>query len=470
MEQIKEIIYNICKHYDNINTIIIFDDLIEYISDWIKIKHPNIKYNKDFLITIVNNFIKPNYIIEAYDNCNIPHFLTTEERDNYYDYYMYNIQVPQEYKKVWDRYNYLANIPQPVQRSPEWFSMRNDMITASSGACVLGENKYEKPDKVLLEKIGHGEKFGENKFVHHGKKYEKIATMIYEHIYNIKVGEFGLIPHQESETTSKISYLGASPDGICTNSTLDGNFSNMVGTMLEIKCPYSREIQTQGVEDGEICPHYYWIQVQLQLECCDLERCDFWQCNIKEYNNFEEIDNDFSNTYTENQNENILFSNNLKRGMILQFLPKNHVLDKYEKLEWFSKYIYPSHLDMTLDDYNKWVKYMINNYQKHYPELVDKYYFDKVLYWKLESSHNLIIMRDKEWFNINFPKFKDFWSKVELYRNNEDEKQKYIKKVLKPKRTYTCANSVSSVTSTVSATNNNANATSSSSANVYNFI
>jgi hypothetical protein len=332
--------------------------------------------------------------------------------------------------------------------------MRNDMITASSGACVLGENKYEKPDKVLLDKIGHGEKFGENKFVHHGKKYEKIATMIYEHIYNVKVGEFGLIPHQASDSHPSISFLGASPDGICTNSTLDGKFSNMVGTMLEIKCPLSREIQTKGTEDGEICPHYYWVQVQLQLECCDLECCDFWQCNIREHDSFEETNDKFANTYTENQDENIIFSNNYKRGMILQFLPKKHVLDRYEKLEWYSKYIYPPHLDMTLNDYNKWVEYMINNYQKHYPELVQNYYFDKVLYWKLESSHNFKIRRDKEWFNINLPKFKDFWSKVELYRNNEDEKQKYLNRVLKPKKTYSSANSVSST----------------GSSNVYNFI
>ena len=59
MEQVNEIIYNICQHYESINTIIIFDDLIEYISEWIKLKYPNIKHNKDFLSTIVNNFIKP---------------------------------------------------------------------------------------------------------------------------------------------------------------------------------------------------------------------------------------------------------------------------------------------------------------------------------------------------------------------------------------------------------------------------
>jgi putative phage-type endonuclease len=457
MEHINEIIYGVCQNYESIDTITNFDDLIQYISGWISLKYPAIKHNKDFISTIVKNYVKPIYIVDNYYTCNIPNFFTCEERDNYFDYYMHNIQVPDEYKKIWDRYNYLANIPQPVQRSLEWFSMRNDMITASSGACVLGENKYEKPDKVLLDKIGHGEKFGENKFVHHGKKYEKIATMIYEHIYNVKVGEFGLIPHQASETMPSISFLGASPDGICTNSTLDGKFSNMVGTMLEIKCPLSREIQTKGTEDGEICPHYYWVQVQLQLECCDLECCDFWQCNIREHDSFEEIDREFSNTYTENQDQNIIFSNNFKRGMILQFLPKKHTLDRYEKLEWYGKYIYPPHLDMTLDEYNKWVEYMVNNYQKHYPELVNNYYFDKVLYWKLESSHNFKIRRDKGWFNINLPKFTDFWDRVELYRNNEDEKQKYLNRVLKPKKTYTSANSVSSGNST-------------GSTNIYNFI
>lgn len=460
MDQIKKIIFDLCKDYEKNNTITNYDELINYVSENITINNLNIKYNKDFLFTIIKDFIKPIYVVDKFTNFNIPEFITCEERDNFYNYYMHNIEIPEENKYAYDKYNYLANIPQPVQRSPEWFALRNDMITASSGACVLGENKYEKPDKVLLDKIGHGEKFGENKFVHHGKKYEKIATMIYEHIYNVKVGEFGLIPHQESEIRKQISFLGASPDGICTNITLDGKFSPIFRTMLEIKCPFSREIQTSGLEDGEICPHYYWVQVQLQLECCDLEFCDFWQCNIKEYDSFEEINDNFLNNYKENQDENIVFSNNFKRGIILQFLPKNHVLEKYEKLEWYSKYIYPPHLDMSSHDYNKWIKYMIDNYQKYYPELVDNYYFDKVLYWKLEMSHNLKIKRDKEWFNINLPKFQAFWDRVELYRNNEVEKQNYLNKVLKPKKTYLSTTSVSSTTSSSTA----------STAKVYNFI
>ena len=51
--------------------------------------------------------------------------------------------------------------------------------------------------------------------------------------------------------------------------------------MLEIKCPPVRKI------DG-IIPHNYWLQMQLQLETCDLEECDFLECKLVEYADEEE--------------------------------------------------------------------------------------------------------------------------------------------------------------------------------------
>ena len=53
--------------------------------------------------------------------------------------------------------------------------------------------------------------------------------------------------------------------------------------MLEIKCPTRRKINSTGEVKGVICPIHYWDQVQIQLACCDLDECDFWQCDIKEY-------------------------------------------------------------------------------------------------------------------------------------------------------------------------------------------
>ena len=88
---------------------------------------------------------------------------------------------------------------------------------------------------------------------------------MYEQIKNVKVHEFGCLPHPNYD------YLAASPDGITDD-----------GVMLEIKCPYSRQITG-------IPPIYYWYQMQLQLEVCNLNECDYLECNIKEYNNEEEF-------------------------------------------------------------------------------------------------------------------------------------------------------------------------------------
>jgi hypothetical protein len=55
--------------------------------------------------------------------------------------------------------------------------------------------------------------------------------------------------------------------------------------MLEIKCPVTREIKTTGKLIGDMCPFYYYCQVQQQLICCELDVCDFWQCKLIEYKN-----------------------------------------------------------------------------------------------------------------------------------------------------------------------------------------
>ena len=53
--------------------------------------------------------------------------------------------------------------------------------------------------------------------------------------------------------------------------------------MLEIKCPKSRNITG-------IIPPIFFAQVQGQLEVCDLEYCDFLECQIlREYNSKKEF-------------------------------------------------------------------------------------------------------------------------------------------------------------------------------------
>ena len=162
------------------------------------------------------------------------------------------------------------------------------------------------------------------------------------------VEEYGLIPHLPEP---RISYIGASPDGIASHYTLDNQFSEMVGRMLEIKCPFSRNIKTEGAIDGEICPHYYWCQVQQQLECCDLEYCDFWQCNLKEYLDRDEwLEDKIPTASTEEQNKKIDIPVNCQKGCIIQLLPKNKIT---EFCLFDAKYIYPPSINMTLFEYDQ---------------------------------------------------------------------------------------------------------------------
>ena len=86
-------------------------------------------------------------------------------------------------------------------------------------------------------------------------------------MYNVIIDDYGCIRHRT------IPFIGASPDGICSPKSKN---RNLVGRMLEIKCPKSRKI------DG-IPPTVYAVQVQAQLEVCELEYCDFLECKIVEY-------------------------------------------------------------------------------------------------------------------------------------------------------------------------------------------
>jgi len=320
-----------------------------------------------------------------------------------------------EYDKLEAHYDYLMNLPQPEQKSKAWFDMRNNMITASSAASAMGEGKYETLDQFICEKV-FGKEFSENRFVHHGKKYEQIVTMFFSHLYDVKIGEFGLLKHPE------IDFIGASPDGICSAYKLDGTRgSNLLGTMVEIKCPFSREINTGGEIVDNICPYYYWVQVQLQLQCCSLNRCDFIQCVIKEYGSQEEfMEDNYVANHIENNNEMIAINNTFGRNAVIQLLPIKFTQKvQFDKREWYSKYIYPPSLDMTKEEIIQWVETERKNFPNH--KWATDYKFDKACFYRITQSHNCTIMRDDPWFQQAVPKLQVTWERIKHLRANPEE-------------------------------------------------
>ena len=51
---------------------------------------------------------------------------------------------------------------------------------------------------------------------------------------------------------------------------------------MEIKNPKSRIISGTPKKD-------YWVQMQLQMYCCNLEECDFWETKFTEYESRNEF-------------------------------------------------------------------------------------------------------------------------------------------------------------------------------------
>ena len=304
----------------------------------------------------------------------------------------------------------LLKIEQPPQRSEKWYKMRESRITASDAAsCLtvtpkdlerekkgilrlkakLGKccNPYKSRKEFIINKCRPGD-FTGNVATKWGQKYETIGNFIYEKRHNSKVLEFGLLPHPT------YSWLGASPDGITPD-----------GIMLEIKCPYS---------DRELGPpfNYYWIQIQLQLETCDLDLCDFLECKFSEYRTEAEYLADGGNSpYT---------ANRLEKGKIIKIIT---IRDDDSK---DISYVYPPLGEPK--DIDQWIKnWIINDTATHPFEYFNHKRYGQIEYWKLVGESCIRIKRDREWFAESLPELEKCWNDVLYYRKYTEEFEKLFK-------------------------------------------
>jgi putative phage-type endonuclease len=308
----------------------------------------------------------PNFPLRSIKHCN-------------YNYHCGEYGLDEEFvlSYLQNKIDHLRKVNQeaPKQRTPEWYQRRYNMMTASNLWQALSTESQR--NRLIYEKckpLDFG--YTENKWVntdnslHWGVKYEPLTALVYEKMTGAKIEEFGCIQHE------KYPFLGASPDGIVTNSD-----SPLFGRMLEIKNIYNREMDGTPSEP-------YWIQIQMQLECCNLDVCDFVETRFKEYGSeiefFEEPDN------------------NLLRGLILHFVPKdgksNVPLYKYMPL------------DISLNDreMNEWITSCKN-------ELPEYAVYVKI-YWYLDDIQMSTIQRHSIWFEESLPILKQTWVTIEEER------------------------------------------------------
>jgi putative phage-type endonuclease len=294
-----------------------------------------------------------------------------------------------DYEYVKEQVALLKAKPQPIQRTKEWYDFRHNLITASNAYKAFDSQSsknqliYEKcqpnpaanfmedSDKAVASetKIIHFQApvqmVNVNSSLHHGQKYEPLSVMIYEDMYKTKVDDFGCIQHETH------AFLGASPDGInvCRDSL-------RYGRMLEIKNIVSREIDSIPKKE-------YWIQMQLQMEVCDLDECDFLETKFSEYENSTDYWSDTSGK---------------RKGIIMYFHAKEG--------KPFYKYM-PFAL-VSFDDVNIWQEQMMDLYQS----AEYNYVWIKNCYWKLDIVSCVLVCRNRQWFKDNIDGLAKIWATI----------------------------------------------------------
>jgi putative phage-type endonuclease len=327
-------------------------------------------------------------------------FITTFYPERSMEHHGTIIQTDRDDDIIETKINKLREIPQPVQRTPEWYQFRWNLITASNAwkafesQSTINQLIYEKcqPLKNFSDTNDEDEikMVNTNTSLHWGQKYEPLSVLIYEHNYKTKVEDFGCIQHPN------YTFIGASPDGII----VDKN-SDRYGRMLEIKNVVSREIT--GIPKKE-----YWIQMQFQMEVCDLDECDFLETKFVEYPDRGAYNFDTSNEVFFTDSENIewfnmcLSKDGKMKGEIIYFHTKEgKPFYVYKPLDC----IYPN-------DINNWEDYTVETYENE----PYNYTYMKTIFWKLDVLSCVLVLRNREWFKSNVPQLEKVWKIIEEER------------------------------------------------------
>jgi putative phage-type endonuclease len=207
------------------------------------------------------------------------------------------------------------------QRSLGWEQKRAGMLTATDIPTILGVNPYQTSDELILRKLGKSPKFEGNIFTQWGNAFEDVAMFqVYKKLFDVssEIIQVGLVDHTD------IPFLGASPDFILPQ-----------GKIVEIKCPFKRRV-------SGVVPEHYYPQVQLQLEVCNLDIADFFECEFHKQTTVDIPGYEFinGNTFqTEFHTEPITGIVIMNNEPMAWYLERCSVVSVHRDHEWFNKHL-----------------------------------------------------------------------------------------------------------------------------------
>ena len=171
--------------------------------------------------------------------------------------------------KVWTRrriiHRLLKKYGMNDQRTAQWHSKRSEMITASEVTKGFKTATPSAKRELMLKKIEGAKESdgsGMNAACAWGTQFEPIAKTLY-----CKLNGGGEVVDTSCVSHPVHSFLGASPDGIYfPPSKSDPRW----GKLIEFKCPISRKF-----DETTPIPDAYYHQMQMQMECCNIDECDY---------------------------------------------------------------------------------------------------------------------------------------------------------------------------------------------------
>ena len=322
----------------------------------------------------------------------------------------------------------IQSAEQAKQRTVEWYESRYNLLTASNLWKVFGSPAqynsliYEKCKPLVIhDRQNSSICVDSNSTLQHGIRYEPLSILLYERLYGTKVCDVGCIPHSE------YSYIGASPDGIIMDPACP-----RYGRMIEVKNIVNRDITGVPLDS-------YWIQMQLQMEVCDLDECDFIETRFIPFENIESfcqyltmkqtndtelepepdavVDNQF--TYeTPNvvssgiaqftyETPDVVSSGIAQTGLILYLYPRTMIGDTVTDVS--PEYMYlPLGVDPLSEDAAEWIKTQCAEHPRHV--------LYKKTYWVLDQFSCVLVRRNREWFREALPKIEEAWNTILVER------------------------------------------------------
>ena len=146
--------------------------------------------------------------------------------------------------------------------------------------------------------------------------------------------------------------------------------------MLEIKNISNREIK--GIPKKE-----YWTQMQLQMETCKLNECDFLETRFIEYESYEEFLADGTFTHTrDGKNKGVIVSFNRDEKPIYEYAP----------------------IGISSEEYGKWEEDIMKQH-------ADDSWIHNI-YWKLDELSCVLVTRNTQWFDAMIPEMEALWNTV----------------------------------------------------------